>query len=393
MRLEEFHILAVDDEPANVMLLQRVLTGAGFERVTTMVDPREVMPAFERDPPDLVLLDLNMPNIDGYELLSLLRAARPADEFMPVVVLTADATEATKQRALSLGANDFLTKPFDNTEVLLRIRNLLDTRSLHLRLHERNAELARELAEQREAERVLAQELEEKRVRIEEVIANRGFTIVFQPIIDLRSGELRGVEALSRFAAEPIRTPDVWFAEAAETGLGTELELAAVHAAMAQVDELPDNAYLSVNLSPVTLTAIHTSTLLGKVRGDRVVVEITEHAAVEDYDLLLSALAALRAAGVRLAIDDAGAGFSSLRHILRLAPEIIKLDLALTRDVDTDPVRRALATALVRFALDTGASIVAEGIETESELGTLRELGVAYGQGYHLGRPVPIDQL
>jgi EAL domain-containing protein (putative c-di-GMP-specific phosphodiesterase class I) len=393
VRLEAFHILAVDDEPANVLLLQRVLMGAGFERVTTIVDSREVMPAFERDQPDLVLLDLNMPHIDGYQLLEQLRASMSVDDFVPVVVLTADATEGTKQRVLTLGANDFLTKPFDNTEVLLRIRNLLDTRSLHLRLHERNASLARELEEQREVERLLSEELQQKRVRIEEVIARGGLTMAFQPIVDLSSGAMRGMEALSRFAPEPRRTPDVWFAEAAETGLGAELELAAVHAAIAQLTSLPADTYLSVNLSPETLTAVHPSTLLRDAPGDRIVVEVTEHAAVQDYDALLAALHTLRSLGVRLAIDDAGAGFASLRHILRLTPEIIKLDLALTRDVDSDPVRRALATALVRFATDTGASIVAEGIETESELATLRDLGVACGQGYHIGRPAPLVDL
>jgi EAL domain-containing protein (putative c-di-GMP-specific phosphodiesterase class I) len=121
----------------------------------------------------------------------------------------------------------------------------------------------------------------------------------------------------------------------------------------------------------------------------RVVLEVTEHAPVSDYGRLNGSLGALRARGVRLAIDDAGSGFSSLQHILRLAPDFIKLDMALTRDVDNDLARRALAAALISFAAEIGAVIVAEGIETRAELETLRELGVRFGQGYYLARPEP----
>jgi EAL domain-containing protein (putative c-di-GMP-specific phosphodiesterase class I) len=117
------------------------------------------------------------------------------------------------------------------------------------------------------------------------------------------------------------------------------------------------------------------------------VVEITEHELIEDYAHLLDALTPLRTAGIRLAVDDAGSGYASLRHILSLQPDIIKLDIALTRGVDTDPVRRALASALVGFARDTGSVIVAEGIETSAELAALQRLGVPLGQGFYLARP------
>ena len=117
------------------------------------------------------------------------------------------------------------------------------------------------------------------------------------------------------------------------------------------------------------------------------VLEVTEHAPVEDYDQLNRTLRTLRARGIRLAIDDAGAGFASFRHIVRLAPDFIKLDMTLTRDIDADPARRALATAMVSFALEIGATMIAEGIETEQEFRTLRSLGIGLGQGYFLGVP------
>jgi EAL domain-containing protein (putative c-di-GMP-specific phosphodiesterase class I) len=116
-------------------------------------------------------------------------------------------------------------------------------------------------------------------------------------------------------------------------------------------------------------------------------VEITEQAQVEDYDELNVALGHLREVGVRIAVDDAGAGYASLRHILRLEPDVIKLDKSLVRNVHRDRPRRALATALISFAAEIGATIVAEGIESAEELDALRDLGVTFGQGYHLARP------
>jgi EAL domain-containing protein (putative c-di-GMP-specific phosphodiesterase class I) len=126
------------------------------------------------------------------------------------------------------------------------------------------------------------------------------------------------------------------------------------------------------------------------VDAARVVVEITEHEAIEDYESLLPRLADLRARGVRVAIDDAGAGFASLRHTLRIAPDIVKLDISLTRDIGTDRGRQALASALVSFADEMRMTVVAEGIETAEELEMLLELGVRQGQGFFLAEPKPL---
>jgi hypothetical protein len=152
----------------------------------------------------------------------------------------------------------------------------------------------------------------------------------------------------------------------------------------------PEGTYLAVNVSPSTLMDPSLVGLLTSYACDRVIVELTEHAPVEDYDDLVPAMQRLREIGVRLAIDDAGAGFSSFQHILQLRPELIKLDRSLTRAVDADPVRYALASALVTFASSLGASVCAEGIETEQELVALQRLGIIYGQGYFLGRPAPL---
>jgi EAL domain-containing protein (putative c-di-GMP-specific phosphodiesterase class I) len=218
-----------------------------------------------------------------------------------------------------------------------------------------------------------------------------GIDLVFQPICDLRTRAVTGFEVLSRFRSEPYRTPDVWFADAAEVGLGAELEVAVLRNAVAAIETMPGDVYLSVNASPGTVTGGGFAEAVKGVDLSRIVLEVTEQAMVQDHDRLNFALDDLREAGLRVAVDDAGAGYAGLQQILRLRPDIIKLDMSLTRDVDHDAARSSLAQAMVLFADQTGALIVAEGIEREGELAALRDIGVGRGQGWLLGRPMTLS--
>lgn len=382
-------VLVVDDNENNVLLLERLLTRIGVGRVVGITDPRETVTQYHAIQPDLILLDLHMPHLDGVAVLEQLGIVIPKGSFTPVLVLTADATLDAKQRALAAGAKDFVTKPFEQTEVLLRVKNLLETRALHLALQRHNAELEAELARVAERERRLAREQEACRARVQQLLDHEAITMVFQPIVDLVTSRVVGVEALARFSAQPQRRPDEWFAEAAVAGLGTELELLAVGLAVAHLDQLPDDTYLSVNVSPRTALDERLAEKL-RTSAARIVLELTEHAPVDQYDDLLAALGELRGAGMRVAVDDAGSGYASLQHILRLSPDIIKLDIDLIRSINVDPARQSLAAALVIFGDKIGATITAEGIETVDELQTLRRLHVPCGQGYHLGRPGPL---
>jgi EAL domain-containing protein (putative c-di-GMP-specific phosphodiesterase class I) len=207
-----------------------------------------------------------------------------------------------------------------------------------------------------------------------------GPAMVYQPLFDLARLEPVGNEALSRFPAG-TPSPAEWFRGARDAGLGVELELAALSNAFAHLDDLA--GFLSVNVSPETAC----SPKFADLPVHRVVIELTEHAPIEDYDTLNEALEPLRRDGLRVAIDDAGAGYASMRHILSVVPDFIKLDLSLVRGIDRDLPRQALAAALAAFAYTTDALVVAEGIETATELATLERLGIHYGQGYHLARP------
>lgn len=225
------------------------------------------------------------------------------------------------------------------------------------------------------------------RRRVEKVIDEQLFHTVYQPIFTLDPLRIVGFEALCRFTAEPRRSPDLWFQEAAAAGRGVELELATLRKALTAFARIGPDQFVSINASPEAVASGLLGAVLRDVPPERVVLEITEHAAVGDYARLHHALVPLRRCGVKLAIDDAGAGYSSFQHILQLGPDIIKLDMSLTRSVDTDVGRRALASALSYFARETSCQIVAEGIESEAELATLQALNISKGQGYLLGKP------
>lgn len=242
-------------------------------------------------------------------------------------------------------------------------------------------------------ERKSGEETSEKEIqaRLRAVLNGQHYTLVYQPIIKLVPYELVGYEALARFPVEPVRTPDAWFCEAAEVGLQEELELAVLRKALQVVRHLPANVYLSLNVSPNTILKGSLARVLEGHPLERLMLEVTEHASISDYALVATELGPLRQRGLRLAVDDAGAGFASFRHILKLKPDVIKLDYSLIHNIDSDRDRHALAAALIRFADETGSKVVAEGVETEAELQTLRELNVNKVQGYLLGHPARFD--
>jgi EAL domain-containing protein (putative c-di-GMP-specific phosphodiesterase class I) len=222
--------------------------------------------------------------------------------------------------------------------------------------------------------------------RIRPVMAAGGPVVAVQPIVDLATGAPIGVEALSRFPADWGMTPDVVFAEAHSVGLGHDLEVLALRRAAEHLGALA--GYVAMNVSPATLLTSGCADLLGDLPLDRVLLELSEHDPVEDYAALGAALAPFRAAGLRLAIDDVGAGFSSLRHIVVTQPDVIKIDRSLVSGLDTDPVLTTLVHSLVDLARGVGATVVAEGVETAAEATALRALGVDNGQGWYFGRPV-----
>ncbi|MGO9179778.1 MAG: EAL domain-containing protein [Candidatus Limnocylindrales bacterium] len=238
------------------------------------------------------------------------------------------------------------------------------------------------------AEGIHAQrERAELRRSLERVLVEHAFHAVFQPIVELASGEVVGHEALTRFASG--QPPDQCFADAWSVGLGPELEFATLQVAIEDARALPAGRWLDVNLSPRLLS--EPDRLRGLLYGaDRpLVLEITEHEIITDYPAVREAVRSL-GNDVRLAVDDAGAGIANFGHIIELSPDFVKLDISLVRRVNANLGRQALVVAMRHFARTAGCRLVAEGIETIEEAKTLAGLGVEFGQGYLFGRPEPV---
>ncbi|MGA3057791.1 MAG: EAL domain-containing protein [Candidatus Limnocylindrales bacterium] len=225
------------------------------------------------------------------------------------------------------------------------------------------------------------------RAQLDSIIADRAFMPVFQPVVQLETREVVGFEALTRFLDGT--PPDRRFAEAHSAGMSVRLETACVREQLEAASWLPPGPWVSLNVSPALATAVVPLVSMLERADREVVLEITEHVEIGDYRTLLAALDIVRGR-VRLAVDDAGAGYAGLRHILELHPQFVKLDISLVRNVDTDPARQAMVAGMAHFARNAGCELIAEGVETEEELTELVRLGISLGQGYLLGRPAPI---
>lgn len=334
----------------------------------------------------------SIPLEDGY-CLKVVRGELP--ELIPDTSRVPAAMALPATRAIPIGAH--LSVPIELPGGEIYGTLCCFSRAPNPTLCDRDLRLLRALGE------VLASRIHDdtiearlKQSAVEEIgraMATGAPRIVYQPIYTLHDNSLAGVECLSRFDIEPCRAPDVWFNAAHGAGLGAELELRAIKNALQTLHQLPERITLSINSSPELIVSGRLDAALAAVDLSRIVLEITEHAAVTDYEALTTVLQPLRARGAHLAIDDAGAGYASMRHILHLHPDAIKLDMSITRNIDKDANRRALAKGLIAFAHEIHSTITAEGVETETELAALRAIGVDKAQGYFLGKPQTLEEI
>ena len=241
---------------------------------------------------------------------------------------------------------------------------------------------------QRAPAMALARRQAESQHRIQSMIEAGTFMPVYQPIVDLATGEPIGFEALTRFADGS--RPNEVFASALECGLGIALERATLAAAIKGARVLPRGPWLSVNVSPALLSDVDTMRMVLGIRSRPLVLEITEHETIPAYGPLREAVAAL-GPDVRLAVDDAGAGVANFNHLVELRPHFVKVDAGLVRGVDHDVSRQAVVAGILHFATAAHCHLIAEGIETDDERAMVMKLGVGLGQGYLLGRPATAD--
>ena len=380
-------VVIADDEPAVAAFLRVALSveEGEFEVVGVARDAASAVAAVSEFEPDVLVLDLRMPGGGGVEAAQLVSAISPSTR---VLVFTGDADGSDLLALLRSGIGGYLTKGASSSEVVDAVRAVAAGESRFVA--DIAAKAIGELTTRLHTERGDELRTEHVRGRIERTIRTRAFRTVCQPIVDLRTGVPCGAETLTRFFGPPDRTPDLWFAEAALVDRRIDLELATARAALEQLESLSSRLWLSVNLSPTTVLSGEIDRLFGDTDLGRVVIELTEHAPVDDYGFLNLTLDRWRDRGLRLAVDDAGGGYSSFAHVIKAQPNFMKLDRSLTQEIDTDPRKQALAEAVSGFATRVGIDIIAEGIETAAQLTLLDDLGARYGQGYHLGRPAPL---
>jgi EAL domain-containing protein (putative c-di-GMP-specific phosphodiesterase class I) len=387
---QPIRVLIADDDPLLCAAMAALVHGEeGSVCVGAVGNADDAIEAAARERPDVALIDVRMPGGGAAAALGIKRRSPRTN----VIALSAHDDRVTVLEMLEAGAVGYLVKGTSADLITDAIGNAaMGKGSL-------SAEVATAVIEEVAAQLAAARHAETRRSelggRIERALADESVLgVVFQPICDLNDGSVVGMEALSRFSAFPEQGPDRWFADAGEVGLRAELELLAIRRAFERFADLPRSMHMAINASPATLLASTFRELIASSSIHRIVIEITEHAPVEDYDVLNESLRGIRELGGRLAIDDAGAGFASLSHILRLSPDFIKLDRTLTAGIEEDHCQQALAAGLISFSGTIGATIIAEGIEREEQVSVLSGLGVRYGQGYHLARPGPLsDQL
>jgi EAL domain-containing protein (putative c-di-GMP-specific phosphodiesterase class I)/DNA-binding NarL/FixJ family response regulator len=382
-------LVAEDDSALRPALGALVDADPDLELVGLAADASEAIELATRHQPDVAVVDARMPGT-GVRAVHGITRTSPRTR---VLAFSAYSDRDTVFEMLRAGATGYLVKGATYEEVVAGVKRA--SRGEGILSGEVTSAVIAGLAGHLERTGTDEDQRREQVGRIRAVLERDALRMVYQPIVELRTGRTVGVEALARFDAETRRGPDRWFAEAAEVGLQEELELAAIRHALAELPLLPQGAYLSLNASPDTVRAPAFAELLVETSPERVVVEITEHARVDDYGTLAAAMDPLRSRGTRLAVDDAGSGFASLRHILLLDPDVVKIDISLTRGIDHDRGRRALASGLIAFASESEATVVAEGIETRPELDALLDMGVATGQGYFLARPseLPVPEV
>jgi EAL domain-containing protein (putative c-di-GMP-specific phosphodiesterase class I)/ActR/RegA family two-component response regulator len=368
-------VLVADDEVALLRVYKRALVGAGYE-VDLANDGAQAIDLVKLSEYDTIVCDITMPKMDGLELL---RAVRAHDLDVPVVLVTGDPALATAMRALEYGAFRYLPKPFD-LETLASVVDGAVLVGRMAKLRRRALELYGD-PDKQVGDRA---GLEASFTR-----ALAGLWVAFQPIVSWGTHTLFGYEALVRTTEPTLPHPGALIDAAERLGKLKTLGYAIREAAARAFEHVPDDVLLFVNLHPHDLNddaILHPDAGLTKI-AHRVVLEITERAAIADGQDVRDRVAALRAIGYRIAIDDLGAGYAGLTAFAQLEPEVVKLDMSLVRDVDQQATKRKLIRSMTELCHDMGRMVVAEGIERAEERDVLSKLGCELMQGYLFAKP------
>ena len=364
-------VLIIDDEADFVETVQFFLTNSNF-RVITAPRGDEGIEKARFFKPNLILLDVNMPGIDGYEVCRRIKE-NDQTKYIPVIMLTVKNETLDKVTALNIGAADYIGKHFPFEEILARIRAVLRDASPDVMPQ-------------------AVQERNKKVIDLKKIIEEKNIRILYQPIVSMPSRKPMGYEALTRGPKGSFfENPELLFDSAAESNMFYDLDTLCRSLSVKKVGPLNDDQILFLNADPSVIDTDHFKKLEflegSAIRPSQICLEISERTCITNFAKLSSELNALKKSGIKVAIDDVGAGYSSLRSIAELEPEYMKADIALVRAIDSNQIKNSLVQALITLSEKLNCRLIAEGVETESEYNTLLSLGVKYAQGYLFGKP------
>ena len=382
--MDRIRVLIADDEQAIRESLASVIeSDPSLEIVGSAQDAQGAIDLAAWRLPDVALLDVRMPGGGP-------RAAAEIARLSPSTRMLALSAVEDRESVLAMiraGALSYVGKTASNEEILSAIHGTaeggtrLSPRAVN-GVFEAIADTAADDGSSDDHGSSLKKDPLEEIVRI---IERRAVELAFQPLADLQTLRVVAVEALPRFRTRPMRPPETWFAEAARHGSLVDLELVALTAAIGRMEMLPSDTFLAVSVSSETAVSDPFRDLIRGAALNRIALELTEYSA--DHELPTGALDELRAGGVRVAVHQAGSGPWSLRPVARLAPDLIKVDMSTLREMSADRTVHESVSSIIRFAIDIGATVVADGVETEQEIEMLRGLGIDLAQGNYLARP------
>lgn len=383
--MDRIRVLIADDEQAIRESLASVIeSDPSLEIVGSAQDAQGAIDLAAWRLPDVALLDVRMPGGGP-------RAAAEIARLSPSTRMLALSAVEDRESVLAMiraGALSYVGKTASNEEILSAIHGTaeggtrLSPRAVN-GVFEAIADTAADDGSSDDHGSSLKKDPLEEIVRI---IERRAVELAFQPLADLQTLRVVAVEALPRFRTRPMRPPETWFAEAARHGSLVDLELVALTAAIGRMEMLPSDAFLAASISSETIVSDRFRDLLRGAELNRIALELKEYSA-DHEELPTGALDELRAGGVRVAVHHAGSGPWSLLPVVRLAPNLIKVDMSTLRETSADPAGHEPVSSIIGFAVDIGAAVVADGVETEREIEMLRGLGIDLAQGNYLARP------
>ena len=391
-------LLIVDDEPQVRKLLETLLQHEGYQTLSAS-SGEEALQLVAQQPPDLILLDVMMPGMDGYEVASQLKGD-DTTAGIPIIMLSALSEQSARVSGLEAGAEEFISKPVERVELWLRVRNLL-------RLKERGdqASHSRELGQLQTGMNVHDLALQDLENALRHAVEREDFTVHYQPKVDIASGRLCALEALLRWERPdygPV-SPAVFVPILERLGLIVPVGRWVIEQVCQQIAEWQRGAIgaveVSVNVSGHQLIEgdliadIARTLAQTGVEPHWLEVELTEGSLMENTQHTIASLQRLHAMGVKISIDDFGTGYSSLAYLRRFPIDTLKIDIAFIREVTTNPQDAAITRTIIELAHSLNLRVVAEGVETQAQLAFLKEAGCDQIQGYLFSRPLPVETL